>query len=80
MNKVKQLITICNKTNLHFKQILKNENKKYMFMGVQGGGCNGFKYNIYPSSNTNVGWRPVPSNSIPTLNGGIFIVLLDNLS
>ena len=50
MNKTKQLITICNKTNLHFKQILKTQHKKYMFMGVQGGGCNGFKYNIYPTN------------------------------
>ena len=43
MNKTKQLITICNKTNLHFKQILKTQHKKNMIKGVQGGDNNRIK-------------------------------------
>ena len=46
----KQLIQICGKTANHFKQILKEHDKKYMFFGVKGGGCNGLKYDLFPTN------------------------------
>lgn len=46
----KQLLTFCEKTILHFKNILTKNNNKSMFVGVKGGGCNGFKYYIEPTN------------------------------
>ena len=45
----KQIISLCKNTILHFKNILKKSNKKYINIGVKGGGCNGLKYYIEPS-------------------------------
>ena len=59
-------------------QFITLDNSKQNIYGISYGGTSSqiFSYSIYPSSNTNVGWKPVPSNSIPTLNSGIFIKIL----
>jgi iron-sulfur cluster assembly accessory protein len=44
------LLNFCNKTIKHFKSILKNTNHKRILIGVKGGGCNGLKYYIEPTS------------------------------
>ena len=46
----KQVITLCSKSISHFKSILKEDNKKYMFFGVKGGGCNGLRYHMYSTN------------------------------
>jgi iron-sulfur cluster assembly accessory protein len=48
------ILKICTKTLSHFRTILTNSNKNSIFIGVKGGGCNGFKYYI------------VPTNELPT--------------
>ena len=47
---MKNIIKLCDKTINHFKLILKNENKKYIFFGVKGVGCNGLKYDIFSTN------------------------------
>ena len=47
----KKLINICQKTTNHFKNLLINSNKKNIFIGIEGGGCSGFKYNIKTTNN-----------------------------
>ena len=44
------MINICNKTLSHFSKILKQTNHTYILIGVKGGGCNGIKYFIEPTS------------------------------
>ena len=44
------IITICRQTASHFKNLLSSSNKSYILIGVKGGGCNGLKYYIEPSS------------------------------
>ena len=46
----KKLLNICNKTINHFKRLLKDNNSKYISIGVEGGGCNGFRYYIKPTN------------------------------
>lgn len=46
----KQVITLCSKSISHFKSILKEDNKKYMFFGVKGGGCNGLRYHMFSTN------------------------------
>jgi iron-sulfur cluster assembly protein len=46
----KQAITLCSKSISHFKSILKEDNKKYMFFGVKGGGCNGLRYHMFSTN------------------------------
>lgn len=47
---MKSILNICNKSIKHFKKLLKNNNSKYISIGVKGGGCNGFKYYIEPTN------------------------------
>ena len=44
------MISICKNTISHFKNLLRIQNKKHILIGVRGGGCNGLKYYIEPSS------------------------------
>ena len=46
----KNILSICSKTIEHFQNILTTTNHKYIFIGVKGGGCNGLKYVVEPSS------------------------------
>tara|TARA_E500000178_G_C16762963_1_gene635644 strand:+ start:423 stop:755 length:333 start_codon:yes stop_codon:yes gene_type:complete len=43
---MKTILTFCSKSIVHFKNLLYNDNAKYIFIGIKGGGCNGFKYYI----------------------------------
>jgi len=45
---MKNIISICKKTHIHFSNILKNTNNSKILIGVEGGGCNGLKYFIKP--------------------------------
>ena len=38
-------------TTSHLQNLLKQTNKKYILIGVKGGGCNGLKYYIEPTNN-----------------------------
>jgi iron-sulfur cluster assembly 1 len=49
--KSKKILTMCSNTVLHFKNLIKQENSKYVFVGVKGGGCNGLKYYVEPTNN-----------------------------
>ena len=42
------LLTICKKSIQHFKNIAQKSNNSTIFIGVEGGGCNGLKYFIEP--------------------------------
>ncbi len=44
------LIKFSSKVLNHFKNILKESNHKSILIGVKGGGCNGLKYYIEPTS------------------------------
>ena len=44
------MIKICDKTLLHFSRLLKQTNSNAIFIGIKGGGCNGVKYYIEPTS------------------------------
>ena len=46
------VINICSKTINHFKNVLNTSGHKYILISVKGGGCNGLKYNIEPSSDS----------------------------
>lgn len=45
---MKNILSICKKTHIHFSNILKNTNNSKILIGVEGGGCNGLKYFIKP--------------------------------
>ena len=45
------IIKICSRTIKHFQKILDKTNKKSIFIGIKGGGCNGVKYYIEPTNN-----------------------------
>lgn len=46
----KPLLTFCSNTIKHFKNIISNNNAKSILIGIQGGGCNGLKYDIRPTN------------------------------
>ncbi len=46
------MIQVCNKTLMHFSRLLKQTNHTSILIGVTGGGCNGIKYYIEPTSET----------------------------
>lgn len=46
---MKALMSFCTKTSSHFKNLLKNQDAKYLLIGVKGGGCNGLKYYVKPT-------------------------------
>jgi len=58
-------------------QFITLDNSKQNIYGISYGGNSShiFKYNIYPSSSTDVGWRPY-TTKIPALNGGIFTKII----
>tara|TARA_B100000401_G_scaffold104308_1_gene67592 strand:+ start:8476 stop:8805 length:330 start_codon:yes stop_codon:yes gene_type:complete len=49
---MKPLMTFCSKTLAHFKLLIKNSKESALLIGIKGGGCNGYKYYIEPTSNT----------------------------
>jgi len=51
MSTVKKIVTLCSNTISHFKTLVQQENSKYIFIGVKGGGCNGLKYYVEPTNN-----------------------------
>ena len=46
----KPIIKMCTKTVQHLQNILKTTGLHYIRIGVTGGGCNGLKYLVTPSS------------------------------
>ena len=44
------ILKLCNNTIRHFRNILRDNNSKYISIGVKGGGCNGLKYYIEPTN------------------------------
>ena len=46
----RQILSFCGKTIQHFRGILKKTNHKSILIGIKGGGCNGMKYYIEPTS------------------------------
>jgi len=44
------LVKICSKAVQHLKKIALQSKHSSVFIGVQGGGCNGLKYQIEPTS------------------------------
>ena len=40
------MISICSKTAIHLRKLLKDTGHKHILLSVSGGGCNGMKYNI----------------------------------
>ena len=46
------IIKICGRTIKHFQKILDKTNKEAILIGIKGGGCNGVKYFIKPTSDT----------------------------
>jgi len=45
------MLKLCERTLSHFKHIVKQNNAKFLFIGIKNGGCNGFKYKIEPTNN-----------------------------
>ena len=39
-----KILTFCKNAQNQLKNILKQSNKKYIFIGLENGGCNGLKY------------------------------------
>jgi len=46
------IMTFCSKTLQHFRNILQKSEHNSILIGVKGGGCNGMKYYIEPTSDT----------------------------
>ena len=46
----KQILSVCSRTLLHFRKILKETQHTSILIGVKGGGCNGLKYYVEPTS------------------------------
>ena len=44
----KPILSFCEKTISHLKNVFKQNNCKALLIGVKAGGCNGLKYNIMP--------------------------------
>ena len=44
------ILKLCNNTIRHFRNVLRDNNSKYISIGVKGGGCNGLKYYVKPTS------------------------------
>tara|TARA_B110000467_G_C18326204_1_gene489197 strand:- start:91 stop:426 length:336 start_codon:yes stop_codon:yes gene_type:complete len=44
----KPILSFCQKTVIHLKNVVKQHNCKSLLIGVKSGGCNGLKYNITP--------------------------------
>ena len=48
---MKPVMTFCQKSIQHFKNIIHTHSAKTIMIGVKGGGCNGLKYTIDPIDN-----------------------------
>ena len=46
---MRNIISFCDKSIMHFNNLLKSGNYKHLLVGVKGGGCNGLKYYIEAS-------------------------------
>ena len=46
---MKKIMTFCATTIKHFKTLIKNDHNA-LLIGIKGGGCNGYKYYIEPTS------------------------------
>ena len=46
---MKQFMTFCTTTIKHFKTLI-NKDHNAVLIGIKGGGCNGYKYYIEPTS------------------------------
>jgi iron-sulfur cluster assembly protein len=46
------MLKLCEKTLKHFKHIVKQNNANSLLISIKGGGCNGFKYNIEPTTSS----------------------------
>ena len=44
----KPILSFCQKTVSHLKNVVNQNNCKALLIGVKAGGCNGLKYNIIP--------------------------------
>ena len=44
------VIKICSRTIKHFQKILEKTNKEAILIGIKGGGFNGVKYYIEPTT------------------------------
>ena len=44
------MLNICSQTSKHLRSLLRSTGHKHILVGVSGGGCNGLKYNLAPSS------------------------------
>ena len=45
-----KLLSFCKMSSAHLQNLLKSSGKKYILMGVKGGGCNGLQYFIEPTN------------------------------
>ena len=48
----KNIISVTNTALFHFKNLLHKNNAKALILGVKGGGCNGFEYDIKPTNSS----------------------------
>ena len=46
----KPILSFCEKTVSHLKNVVKQNNCKALLIGVKAGGCNGLKYSIMPNN------------------------------
>ena len=46
----KPILTFCSRTLQHFRQILRETKHERILVGVKGGGCNGMRYYVEPTS------------------------------
>jgi iron-sulfur cluster assembly protein len=44
------VVSLCRKTVAHFRHLLASTHHSSIFLGVRGGGCNGLKYVVAPTS------------------------------
>ena len=45
-----KILTFCKNAQNQLRHILKQSNKKYIFIGLENGGCNGLKYILKPTN------------------------------
>ena len=46
----KPILSFCQKTVRHLRNVVKQNDCKALLIGVKSGGCNGLKYNIVPTN------------------------------
>ena len=65
----RSILSACGSTIRHLRGILETSKERYIFVGVEGGGCNGLKYCVSPSSET-----PDNRDESVTIGGVPFVV------